>query len=434
MAGLSKKDLGALVALLSDDTKPIESVGALFHRTFAKADHFRVATALCLLIQERAIELTQRLFAFYILFDLYKSESPGTNPFLPVFLEQVKRDLSPCERHFVLQLLCYPPKDLPKKSARELLTSHTSTSAPEPDLLAMEQDYLLKMGVAGGFLCCGLSPVLGDADESVVGAEERMAATAVAARAEGESGNVEGAREDAKVADLAAQDDYTMLGFEPAMVRPVPGLLEASKDECVWLVPESVHAVMWDHNMGQDESMSQLMRDLISKAFKGPLQIEQARVVSQQLEADPKMVYHCGLTPKKLPDLVENNPAVAIDALLRLMPSAHISEYLQMLVSMPMSLHSMEVVNRLTTAVDLPTEFVHLYISNCIASCENIKDKYLQNRLVRLVCVFLQSLIRNKIINVQVHKDLFIEVQAFCIEFSRIREAAGLFRLLKTLE
>jgi len=420
---LSAKELTALLNILGEEEKSFDAIIQLFIKAFNKIDHFKVGCVTYCMLEDNLIkQTTNRLIAFYILFDLYKNENVTNNPFFPVFadtLQKQSEQITSGEKYFLVLLLNSNLKELTRRSPRDFLQnieriSLPPNSPPMPDLSALRKQYLdrLPSGSTSGinaFRGVGISPLVLDDDDVDLSSPILD---------HPDSSNVE-----------VLPDDLTIHNFEPLYMRPAPPLFEASKaEEVIWLEPEFQHDILWDYS---EPTRTSEVRDLMTKAFKGALTQQQQQQLLSQLEADPKLVHHCGLTPKRLPDLVANNHLIAIEVLLKLMTSSQITEYFSALVSMDMSLHSMEVMNRLTTAVELPTEFIHLYISNCIAACENIKDKYAQSRLVRLVCVFLQSLIRNKTINV---KDLFLEVQAFCIEFSKIREAAGLFRLLKTLE
>lgn len=129
--------------------------------------------------------------------------------------------------------------------------------------------------------------------------------------------------------------------------------------------PEIVsHKIEWDYGMAFEESQGQEFKQLSAKAFKGPLPMPQQQQLLASLEENSKLVYHSGLTPGKLPDLVENNPTVAIEFILKMGSSPHLHDYYKVLVHMAVTLHSVEVMNKLTMTCEVPSEYIQSFVIN----------------------------------------------------------------------
>jgi hypothetical protein len=198
-------------------------------------------------------------------------------------------------------------------------------------------------------------------------------------------------------------------------------------------------------NRGFVMPLAPLEERMVLTAFHGemlsstPLSLNEKEKHGTSHKRSFRIMNEAGLSPQSLPKLVENNPLIATECLLLILTSSddmislHKNEYLSSLAGMDMSIHSMEVVNRLAShslhgnsivkehgkrrpmqkqrrreegeAVQhlLHPEYIHLYVSTCISTCEGMGyDRHLQNKSVRLVCVFLQSLLKNGIISAEV--------------------------------
>ena len=225
------------------------------------------------------------------------------------------------------------------------------------------------------------------------------------------------------VTDLDAVHDspteaLLLSSIDMPFCRPPPPTLP--NDELLWITPTNLRLMLIpdDDEADKDDDT----QELFQQALTAPLAPNAQR---RLLESSSQTVQ--GLTPQNLPRLVEHNPLIAHECLLRLLvQSNNNNDYLVALLGMDVTLHSLEVVHKLAPHLD--AEYLHLYVANCIASCENVVARLSQNRLVRLLCILIQALLRNGSLHVD---DVYYEVQAFCVEFSRIREAAALFQSLK---
>ena len=137
---LTQKEVAALVEILAAGYS-LEAAAAAFQRAFVRADHFRVAAAICMMLEDNLLPAKEVSTALYIVHDLYKSEAPVVHPFLS-FLVQLLQHSSPCalqlhERNLLCLLLAQPPdKDVGKKTPAQLETMwRDGEQPPLPNLV-----------------------------------------------------------------------------------------------------------------------------------------------------------------------------------------------------------------------------------------------------------------------------------------------------------
>lgn len=272
------------------------------------------------------------MHAYFVMYELFKSDSGAAeSPFLSIFLsvaessEPLLSKAHLIERNFVAQLLAHGSKELGKLTAGHLLLQdimpiHFDLNPLKAQCFerAGELPRTVRSSVMNVVAAPSLSTVLPIPTNDV----------AVRMLMEG----------------LVAADSPMKNVVAPTFMSIAPPLLPVD-DELVWfdLTNPAWHQPVYDASISHISSEA---KRLVALVFNEPLNIQDRQVLLAELEKDALMVNHIGLTPAKLPRLVENNPLVAIEILLKLMHSSHITEYLNVLVNMDMSLYSMEVVNR----------------------------------------------------------------------------------------
>jgi len=227
--------------------------------------------------------------------------------------------------------------------------------------------------------------------------------------------------------------------LDPQFITIPPPLYDGPEDELEWLFPSDgyIFDVEWDDRMCQNNVGVTEVQRLYKVALQRKLENEEEQKFKEEIKNEPKMLDMIGLSDEMLPLLVEYNPMITVEILMIILKNKNkeeIKRYLRQITNINVTLQSLEVVNRLVTQVELPSDFIPYYITRCTKTCEDLEDRLQQGRLVRLVCVFLRALINNSLFDIKDCSPMLIEVQGFCIQFSRIREAAGLFRLLKTMD
>ena len=109
---LTSNELESLLSCLKETKGSFHDIAQSFYKRFPKNEQFRAGCAICMLLQDKLLSLPQRLIGYYLLYDIYRSETQQISPYVPVVLDAIQSTDDGRERRFLLHFLSSLPKDV----------------------------------------------------------------------------------------------------------------------------------------------------------------------------------------------------------------------------------------------------------------------------------------------------------------------------------
>ncbi|CAK61638.1 unnamed protein product (macronuclear) [Paramecium tetraurelia] len=205
--------------------------------------------------------------------------------------------------------------------------------------------------------------------------------------------------------------------FSCEFMRPIPITFNSQSFDYIQL--DLTHQTIWDY------SITPLMRfrHILYQAQCTKLQQGDHQLILSLFKPEYKIDWN------QFKLLVEYNPQLVSDLITKLYQlGVNANVYLDCLIQIKISIQTLELVNQLSKSISLPDQFFNMFIRKCIVNCEEYKIPQQLTRQVRLVSVFIRTLIKQKTFD---PKKIYVELQGFCLEFSSILEATQLFKTIK---
>mmetsp|Transcript_5884 Transcript_5884/g.10047 ORF Transcript_5884/g.10047 Transcript_5884/m.10047 type:complete len:175 (-) Transcript_5884:146-670(-) len=164
--------------------------------------------------------------------------------------------------------------------------------------------------------------------------------------------------------------------------------------------------------------------------MKGPLTDFEQQTLLKMLVKDPELALHIGMNPTLLQDLINHNKSLARELIILLNGQISIEQYLDALTHMKPSFISFEFFHGLSQKLKLPHQFITKFNIHKMNDCRSpeLKEKD-KHRMARIVSVFITNQLKERR-NLRISTQLFNEIQRFCLDFSKVKEAGDLHKLI----